>query len=95
MQCTQFAYGRFTVFFKFVLHFECLFLLGDERGRLYPVSYMNLADHLDQTLQYYAVATFGLTTFTFFILFSISHLKFFIRRRLDKNTVMYSEPEKI
>ena len=56
---------------------------------------MNLADHLDETLQYYAVATFGLTTFTFFILFSISHLKFFIRRKLDKNTVMYSEPEKV
>ena len=95
MQCTQFAYGRFTVFFFNLSYTLNIFLIGDERGRLYPVSYMNLADHLDETLQYYAVATFGLTTFTFFILFSISHLKFFIRRRLDKNTVMYSEPEKI
>ena len=90
--CVWQIYGNFFIFEKIV---HSSFSPGDERGRLYPVSYMNLADHLDQTLQYYAIATFGLTTFTFFILFSVSHLKFYIRRRLDEKTIIYSEADKI
>ena len=62
---------------------------------MYDVSYMNLTDHLDETLQYYAIATFGLTTCTYFILFSISHLKFFIHRKLNAKEADYSEPIKI
>ena len=70
-------------------------LLGNERGRLYDVSYMNLTDHLEETLQYYALATFGLTTCTYFIFFSISHLKFFIHRKFNKKEAEYSEPNKV
>ena len=53
------------------------------------VDYMNLADHFDLTMKYYATATFGLTTLTFFVMFTVSYFVHYIQRSLTpKNKLL-------